>query len=96
MGLAAWKLNRPGGISVASAMQTAVVASEELADPQVSEIAYWSMEWLTKSTEVAAFIREAGIKAKQGKSQASGAELEIASDDIVGRLRARPSLQCFR
>ena len=42
MGLAAWKLNLHGGLTQAGSMQTAITAVEDLRDPAVQEVAYWS------------------------------------------------------
>jgi hypothetical protein len=71
MGLAAWNLNRHGGLSRTQAMQTALSTVEGLSDPSVTEVAYWSMSWITKSSEIAEFIRNSGLKAKQGVPQSS-------------------------
>ena len=66
MGLAAWNLNRHGGLSQAGAMQAAIAASEDLG---VSEVAYWSLRWVVESAARSEFIRQAGAKARQGLSQ---------------------------
>jgi hypothetical protein len=71
MGLAAWNLNRPGGISKTTAMQRAIEACESLSDPSVTEVAYWSLKLITQSQEIAAFVRDAGIKVRAGISETS-------------------------
>jgi hypothetical protein len=77
LGLAAWKLNRPNGMSQTQAMQKAIATAESLTDPQVTEVAYWSLSWLLQSKERAEFIRNAGQKVKQGIPQVSS-EKELA------------------
>lgn len=69
MGLAAWNLNRHGGLSQTEAMQKAIVASEDL--PDVVEVAYWSLRWILQSTIRRDFIRKASLKARFGISQRS-------------------------
>jgi len=77
MGLAAWNLNRPGGMSRTRAMQVAIETTEDLSDPSISEVAYWSLQWAIRSKERAAFIRQAGAKARQGVSQRAKLEPEM-------------------
>ncbi|GIK43716.1 MAG: hypothetical protein BroJett011_75490 [Chloroflexota bacterium] len=49
-------------------MQKAITATEDLRDPMVGEVAYWSIESL-KSSEKVDFVRQAAIKARRGISQ---------------------------
>ena len=65
MGLAAFRLCRFGALSEQGALQKAITATEDLG---VGEVAYWSIEWL-RSSERAAFVRQAAIKARRGISQ---------------------------
>jgi hypothetical protein len=69
MGLAAYRLNRPGNISEEAAMQKAMAATQALIGPTISEAAYWSLEWLKIPGARVAFVRQAAIKARQGVSQ---------------------------
>lgn len=68
MGLAAFSLCLFGGLSRQGAMQKAITATEDLRDPMVGEVAYWSIESL-KSSEKVDFVRQAAIKARRGISQ---------------------------
>jgi hypothetical protein len=71
MGLAGWNdLNRPGGISETEAMQRALVATEDLRDPAVGEVAYWVLEGLRGPRED--FVKGATRKARAGLSQRTG------------------------
>ena len=76
MGLAAWNLQRPGGISRTQAMQKAIATVETLREPEVTEVAYWSMKWVIQSKEIAEFIRTAGAKAKLRIPQSLSGERE--------------------
>jgi hypothetical protein len=69
MGLAAWNLKRPGGISQTTAMQKAITAVEQLTS--VYEVAYWSLKHLISSRAQVreAFVQQAAIKARRGISQ---------------------------
>ena len=88
MGLAAWNLDRPGGIAQSEAMQRAIGATEALDGPVVKEVAYWSLRWIVASRERADFVRQACAKARRGVPQASaspdpglragGAAMELA------------------
>ena len=69
MGLAAWKLNLHGGLTQAGSMQTAITAVEDLRDPVVEEVAYWSYRWLLQSATRRDFVRQASLKARAGLSQ---------------------------
>jgi len=69
MGLAAWKLNLHGGLTQAGSMQTAITAVEDLRDPAVQEVAYWSYRWLLQSATRRDFVRQASLKARAGLSQ---------------------------
>lgn len=72
MGLAAWNLNRPGGISETQAMQVAIENTEFIsAAPTIEEVAYWSFAWIIQSKVRAAFVRQAGMKARMGVPQAA-------------------------
>lgn len=68
MGLAAWNLNRPGGMSQHAAMQLALATTEGLG---VSEAAYWSLRWITASRERSDFVRQACTKLRAGLPQAA-------------------------
>ncbi len=69
MGLGAFQLSRPHNETVFQAMQKSIVTTEELADPSVSEVAYWSLLNLKYSKETYDFIKQASMKARQGLSQ---------------------------
>lgn len=69
MGLAGWKLNRYGGISETASMQRSITATEDLRDPTVFEVAYWSLHWLLGSKIRRSFVRQAAMKARAGLSQ---------------------------
>lgn len=71
MGLAAWKLNRSGGLTQSASMQRAIVATESLALPAVNEVAYWSLRWILQSKERSAFVAGACAKARAGVPQST-------------------------
>jgi hypothetical protein len=70
MGLAAWKLNRHGGLSQTGSMQRAITAAEDLG---VDEVAYWSLRWVVESAERTEFVRQAATKARAGRAQRDAA-----------------------
>ncbi len=71
MGLAGWnEILRPGGISETEALQRAIVATEGLRDPAITDVAYWVLEGL--AGERAAFVRQAAAKARRGVPQGAG------------------------
>jgi hypothetical protein len=73
MGLAAWKLNRHGGLTQAQAMQKAILTTEHLVMPVVPEVAYWSLRWIGASAERTAFVRAACTKVRAGLPQSAPA-----------------------
>jgi hypothetical protein len=73
MGLAAWKLNRSGGLTQTASMQRAIVAAESLTVPVVNEVAYWSLRWILQSKERSAFVAGACAKARAGMPQSAPA-----------------------
>ncbi len=70
MGLAAWKLNRHGGLSQTGSMQKAITSAEDMG---AAEVAYWSLRWVVESAERVEFVRQAATKARAGLPQRDGA-----------------------
>lgn len=83
MGLAAWKLNRHGGLSQTGAMQRAIATAEDLG---IGEVGYWSLRWVVESAERTEFMRQAATKAREGRPQRDTA---AAPEREGGRERVR-------
>ena len=88
MGLAAWNLNQPRGISRTTAMQRVILAVENLVNPSlvnpsVEEVAYWHLKFLYNpgDREKADFVRQAALKARLGISQSSNLDSGLPEYD---------------